>query len=105
LYKLYKKRVLQCCVKLHYFFAVSKSIIEAASLIQIAELKDTSILSAYGTNGLTTEHKAAKKALKNLSEINCFFDCDQGGKEGTIRQGVEISIVATPQARKSKIFG
>ena len=91
---------------------ITEAIIDAASLIQIAELKDASILSAYGTNGLSTEHKAAITAWSNPLEINTttekeiifFFDGDQAGKEGALKyaeelagQGVKISIVATPQ--------
>jgi len=91
---------------------ITEAIIDAASLIQIAELKDTSILSAYGTNGLSTEHKRAITAWSNPSEINAteekeiifFFDGDQAGKEGALKyaeelagQGIKISIVATPQ--------
>src|SRR5690554_4418495 len=91
---------------------ITEAIIDAASLIQIAELKYTSILSAYGTNGLSTEHKRAITAWRNPSEIIAteekeiiiFFDGDQAGKEGALKyaeelagQGVKISIVATPQ--------
>src|SRR5690554_5401447 len=91
---------------------ITEAIIDAASLIQIAELKDTSILAAYGTNGLSTEHKRAITAWSNPSEINAtdekeiifFFDGDQAGKEGALKYaqelaglGVRISIVTTPQ--------
>lgn len=91
---------------------ITEAIIDAASLIQIVELKDASILSAYGTNGLSTEHKRAITAWSNPLEINAtnekeiifFFDGDQAGKEGAVKyaeelagQGVKISIVATPQ--------
>src|SRR5690554_2962106 len=91
---------------------ITEAIIDAASLIQIAELKDTSILAAYGTNGLSTEHKRAITAWSNPSEINAttekeiifFFDGDQAGQEAALKyaeelagQGVRISIVTTPQ--------
>src|SRR5690554_2326990 len=91
---------------------ITEAIIDAASLIQIAELKDASILAAYGTNGLSTEHKRAITAWSNPSEITAttekeiifFFDGDQAGKDGALKyaeelagQGVKISIVATPQ--------
>ena len=99
---------------------ITEAIIDAASLIQIAELKDASILSAYGTNGLSTEHKAAITAWSNPLEINTttekeiifFFDGDQAGKEGALKYaeelaglGVKISIVATPQTKTSTVFG
>src|SRR5690554_7802726 len=91
---------------------ITEAIIDAASLIQIAELKDASILAAYGTNGLSTEHKRAITAWSNPSEITAttekeiifFFDGDQAGQEAALKyaeelagQGVRISIVATPQ--------
>ncbi|WP_173400710.1 CHC2 zinc finger domain-containing protein, partial [Alkaliflexus imshenetskii] len=91
---------------------ITEAIIDAASLIQIAELKDTSILTAYGTNGLSTEHKRAITAWSKPSEITAttekeiifFFDGDQAGKDGALKyaeelagQSVKISIVATPQ--------
>ncbi|WP_052345411.1 toprim domain-containing protein, partial [Alkaliflexus imshenetskii] len=91
---------------------ITEAIIDAATLLQIqrtdkACLVSITILSAYGTNGLTTEHKAAIKALKNLSEIIFFFDGDQPGQEGAARYAHElyesadnacvVSIVPTPQ--------
>src|SRR5690554_315772 len=91
---------------------ITEAIIDAATLLQIqrtdkACLVSITILSAYGTNGLTTEHKAAIKALKNLSEIIFFFDGDQPGQKGAARYAHElyesadnacvVSIVPTPQ--------
>jgi DNA primase len=78
---------------------ITEAIIDAASLIQIAELKDASILSAYGTNGLSTEHKAAITAWSNPLEINTttekeiifFFDGDQAGKEGALKYAEELA--------------
>jgi DNA primase len=37
------------------------------------------VLSCYGTNGFTGEHKAAIKELANLQEIIIFFDGDKTG--------------------------
>ena len=79
---------------------ITEAIIDAASLIQIAELKDTSILSAYGTNGLSTEHKRAITAWSNPLEINAtnekeiifFFDGDQAGKEGAVKYAEELEL-------------
>ena len=92
---------------------ITEAIIDAASLVQCKDaLPCVSILAAYGTNGLSTEHKRAITAWSNPSEINAteekeiifFFDGDQAGKEGALKyaeelagQGVKISIVATPQ--------
>ena len=64
---------------------ITEAIIDAATL-QLAmsneqlEIRHTAVLSAYGTNGLTAEHKAAIKDLKYLQEIIFFFDGDQAGR-------------------------
>lgn len=62
-----------------------------------------SIISAYGTNGLTAEHKRAIAELKNLQEIIFFFDGDQAGQQGAAKyseelakQGIKTGIVCTP---------
>jgi len=82
---------------------ITEAIIDATSLLQIEELKEVTILSAYGTNGLTAEHKAAIAELKNLQEVIFFFDGDQAGQEGAAKyseelakQGIKASIVCTP---------
>jgi len=93
---------------------ITEAIIDAASLLQIEELKSISILSAYGTNGLTTEHIQAitEWAIAGLPaeaqqrrEIIFFFDGDNAGKEGVIKnteklQGllpnVTLSVVEVP---------
>lgn len=83
---------------------ITEAIIDAATLQLAVNNEQLTVLAAYGTNGLTTEHKTAIIALKNLSEIIFFFDGDQAGKDGALKyaeelagQGVRISIVATPQ--------
>ncbi len=81
---------------------ITEAIIDAASLMQIEELNCFSILAAYGTNGLTTEHKAAIKELENLQEIIFFFDGDAAGRDGASKYAEElkelckISIIPTP---------
>ena len=84
---------------------ITEAIIDAASLLQIEELKSISILSAYGTNGLTAEHTEAINQLPNLQEVIFFFDGDAAGKEGVIKNteklhgllsGVEVTSVPTP---------
>jgi DNA primase len=82
---------------------ITEAIIDAASLLQIEELNHITILSAYGTNGLTAEHKAAIAELKNLQEIIFFFDGDKAGQQGAARyseelakEGIKTSIVCTP---------
>ncbi len=82
---------------------ITEAIIDAASLLQIEELKEVAILSAYGTNGLTTEHTEAVSQLPNLQEVIFFFDGDQAGQQGAAKyneelakQGIKTSIVCTP---------
>jgi DNA primase len=81
---------------------ITEAIIDAASLLQIEELNDFSILAAYGTNGLTAEHKAAITELKSLQEIIFFFDGDAAGRDGASKYAEElkglckVSIVQTP---------
>ena len=86
---------------------ITEAIIDAASLLQCKDVMHrVSILSAYGTNGLTAEHKAAIAELQNLQEIIFFFDGDPAGKEASKRYSKEltstdampcVSIVPTPE--------
>jgi DNA primase len=86
---------------------ITEAIIDAATLLQISEITPQyTILSAYGTNGLTKEHKAAIAELKQLKEIIFFFDGDQAGIEGALKNAEElqkflpsitITTVETPQ--------
>jgi DNA primase len=80
---------------------ITEAIIDAASLLQIEELQSITILSAYGTNGLTAEHTEAISQLPNLQEIIFFFDGDQAGKEGVIKnteklQHLKCKITSVP---------
>jgi len=88
---------------------ITEAIIDAASL-QLAINNEqwaikTGILAAYGTNGLTTEHKAAMAGLKHLREVIFFFDGDTAGREGAARYSEElskdntciVSVVPTPE--------
>jgi DNA primase len=86
---------------------LTEAIIDAATLLQIPEIiEDYSILTCYGTNGLTNEHLQAIKELQNLKEIIFFFDGDKAGIEGTAHNAetlhnllpnVIISQVDTPE--------
>lgn len=83
---------------------ITEAIIDAVTLLQIPEITSQfTILSAYGTNGLIKEHKAAIAELKNLQEIIFFFDGDTAGKEGIAKYAEElkglnskITMVPTP---------
>jgi len=71
---------------------ITEAIIDAATLLQIPLITSQfSVLSAYGTNGLTAEHKAAIKGLNNLNEIIFFFDGDQAGKESVAKYAGELN--------------
>ena len=84
---------------------IPESIIDTATLQQYPEITDNyELLSSYGTNGITSEHKAAIKELKDLEEIILFFDGDDAGREGSKARAeelhqllpqVKISIVET----------
>jgi DNA primase catalytic core len=85
---------------------LTEAIIDAATLLQMEEItKAYGILSLYGTNGLTDEHKKAIGDLKELQEIILFFDGDQAGREAvkkhsetlhTLKPDIKISFVETP---------
>ncbi len=84
---------------------ITEAIIDAATLLQLPEISNPfTILAAYGTNGLTKEHKGAIAELKHLKEIIFFFDGDIAGKEGVQRNaedlkelGCKITAIATPE--------
>jgi len=94
---------------------ITEAIIDAATLLQIPAVTPgnvllsgveggVEVLSAFGTNGLTSEHKAAIKGLNNLNEIIFFFDGDQAGKESVAKYAGElkklnckITTVPTPE--------
>lgn len=85
---------------------LTESIIDAATLFQIPAItKEYEILSLYGTNGLTEEHREAIQHLRNLKEIIFFFDGDNAGIQAVnkyeeefkkLRPEVELSSVITP---------
>jgi len=86
---------------------LTESIIDAASLLNIATIVDHySVLALYGTNGLTSEHRAALANLKNLEEIVLMLDGDEAGRKASEKLGdflakayptVLIKIVALPK--------
>jgi DNA primase catalytic core len=86
---------------------LTEAIIDTATLLQVEEItKQYSVLSLYGTNGLTEEHLQAIKELKQLEEIVFFFDGDNAGNEAInkysevireIHPTIKISKVNTPE--------
>ena len=74
---------------------ITEAIIDAATLLQIEEITSQfTILSAYGTNGLTKEHKAAIaewcSSGVETKEIIFFFDGDTAGSDGVTRNAEEL---------------
>ncbi len=60
---------------------LTEAIIDCASLLQIKEIRDNySLISCFGTNGLTEEILNSIKSLGNLEEIIFYFDNDKAGK-------------------------
>jgi DNA primase len=67
---------------------LTESIIDAASLLNIATIVDNySVLALYGTNGLTSEHRAALANLKDLEEIVLMLDGDDAGQKASKKLG------------------
>jgi len=70
---------------------IAESIIDAASLQQIKAITDDySLLSAYGTNRLNDEMKAAITQLQQLKEIVFAFDNDEAGNKAAEKYAEEL---------------
>jgi DNA primase len=70
---------------------ITESIIDAATLLSITEIKSNyEILALYGTNGLTAEIKTAITVLESLEEIILFFDGDEAGRKATASHGTTL---------------
>jgi len=70
---------------------LTEAIIDATTLLQIEEIrKNYTILSCYGTNGFTDEHREAVKQLKELSEIIFAFDNDEAGNTAAKKYAQEL---------------
>ncbi|HLO85031.1 MAG TPA: CHC2 zinc finger domain-containing protein [Nostocaceae cyanobacterium] len=65
---------------------LTESIIDAATLLQVPEIKEQySVLAQYGTNGLTEEHQQAIRELRELKEIIFFLNGDQPGEKAVAK--------------------
>jgi len=65
---------------------LTESIIDAASLLQQEAIKSNyTILSLYGTNGLTDEHQKAIIELPQLEEIILMLNADEAGEAATVK--------------------
>ena len=70
---------------------LTESIIDAATLLQVAEIHNHyQILACYGTNGLSEEHQQAIGELTGLNEIIFFFDGDAAGREAVAKQSDKL---------------
>lgn len=86
---------------------LTEAIIDAATLLQLPEITENlTVLSLYGTNGLTDEHLAAIRQLPELKEIVLFLDGDEAGRKATEKHfetlhnlfpETSISYVETPE--------
>lgn len=73
---------------------ITEAVIDAASLLQIPKITEQyGILAAYGTNGITEEHRAAIKELRHLKEIIFAFDADEAGSRAAERYAHELSAL------------
>ena len=69
---------------------LTEAIIDAASLLQIKEIRDHySLISCFGTNGLNEEILNSIKSLESLEEIIFCFDNDDAGKKA-VKKYAEI---------------
>ena len=78
---------------------IVESIIDAASLLQQKEITTQfTILSLYGTNGLTDEHLAAIASLPQLEEIILMLNADEPGEAATHKHAHTLHTML-PQVR------
>ena len=62
----------------------TEAVIDAASLLQMENLLENyAVLSLFGTNGLTTEHRQAILECIHLEEIIFALDGDEAGRKAT----------------------
>jgi DNA primase catalytic core len=79
---------------------LTEAIIDAATLLQLPEVgKQYQVLSLYGTNGFTHEHKEAIQhwcsgGIGN-KEVIIFFDGDKPGREAILRTANEVYNIDT----------
>jgi DNA primase len=79
---------------------LTEAIIDAATLLQLPEVgKQYQVLSLYGTNGFTQEHKEAIQSWGSggigNKEVIIFFDGDKPGREAILRTANEVYNIDT----------
>jgi DNA primase catalytic core len=76
---------------------LTESIIDAASLLQQKEITaQYSVLSLYGTNGLTEEHRQSITALAQLEEIILMLNGDEAGEAATVKHYSSLKTLLPP---------
>jgi DNA primase len=82
---------------------LTESIIDAASLLQQKEITGQyTVLSLYGTNGLTDEHQQSIIALPQLEEIILMLNADEPGEVATAKHTVTLKQLL-PEIKISKV--
>jgi DNA primase/energy-coupling factor transporter ATP-binding protein EcfA2 len=83
---------------------LTESIIDAATLLNVAEIKTQyEVLALYGTNGLTSEIKQALIKLEELEEIIMFFDGDTAGSLAVEKNGKTL-VELLPKVKLSYVW-
>ena len=83
---------------------LTESIIDAASLLQQKEITEQyTVLSLYGTNGLTDEHIKAISELPQLEEIILMLNADEPGEVATAKHTVTLKQLL-PAIKISKVI-
>lgn len=71
-----------------------ESIIDAASLLQQGTIKSNyTILSLFGTNGLTDEHQQSIVSLPQLEEIILMLDADEAGEAAAAKHYSTLKVL------------
>lgn len=82
---------------------LTESIIDAASLLQQKEITELyTVLSLYGTNGLTDEHIKAITKLSQLEEIILMLNADEPGEAATAKHAGALKTLL-PHITISKV--
>ena len=86
---------------------LTECLIDAASLLNQPEITgEYGVLSLYGTNGFTDEHRGAIRELPDIEEVVLFFDGDEAGEKAirkwtpeiqALKKNLQISYVNTPK--------
>lgn len=82
---------------------LTESIIDAASLLQQKEITELyTVLSLYGTNGLTDEHLQGIAGLNDLQEIILMLNADEPGEAATTKHAGALKSLL-PNVMISKV--